>query len=951
MNNEMSQQAAVGSAADPNTGHEVAIVGMAGRFPGAPDLDGFWAALLGGRRAGRAFTPAELRAAGIRDDQAAHQYWVAHGIELEGVEEFDAEFFHITGAEARLMDPQHRLFLECAWAALEDAGTPPTEHGGRIGVFGSTTFSSYLTEHVLRSPDHRDDLFAHPVIVGNDKDFLCSRVSYKLDLRGPSLTVQSACSSSLTALHLAATSLLGRECDVALAGGVSITLPQTGGYLYREGGILSRDGVCRPFDAGATGTVKGNGCGMIVLKRLSTALADRDHIYAVVRGTAVNNDGAAKVGYTAPSADGQAEVVLDALAFSGVDADDIDYVETHGTGTYLGDPIEVRALAAAYSARNTDMPCRLGSLKANFGHLDAAAGVAGVIKAALVLDRQIVPPQINVEQLNPQLQLGTTPFTVYRGAPLPARLRAAAVSSFGIGGSNAHCVLSAAAPDDRPVPPRGEYLVVISARDHPALTELEFRLADRLVRAPAPRLDDVAYTLLSGRVQASVRRAFRVHTIGELAEALRTDASGTAHPAVTDDSTEASAGAAVLRHARRTSLPGHPLRRTRHWVDRVAGPTQNENRTAAVPAPSATADRFVPIDAEEVLAVMAAAIGTPDMGLDDDHSTSGGDSLAAVEIVSALRDRTGVVLGLGEFQELGTARRVAARMAQPQLDPERIVTRLSPPRATEAGDVFLVHPAGGTTFCYVELARHSALPGTLHAVSFPFSRAADLRSVRDVARCYVEEVRRVQPTGPYRLGGYSFGGNVAFEMALQLQAVGERVEQLVMFDAHPPESYLGQQVGERDFLAAFPLLLEAMFDVGVDALPVVVPESLSEALEMARQPSWSDRTLEEYRRFFTVWRTNHDALKAWYPDASFDGHLTVLAAEQPESARILDQLRIVYHDRATWQRHVTGRTDVIPVPGNHYTMLDPVHAPRLAATFDNVLHESPFLVTGRAGVR
>ncbi|WP_369217788.1 polyketide synthase, partial [Streptomyces flavofungini] len=383
-------------------GEAVAIVGMAGRFPGAATTDELWHNLLDGVESVRRFTDEEMTEAGVTPEQIASPARVPRGADLADADLFDADFFGVTQRDARLMDPQHRVFLTCAWQAMEDAGLTARHAGGPVGVFAATSMSTYLLANVLRSAEYADAALTYPVLLGNDKDFLATRVSYKLDLSGPSMSVQTACSSSLTAVHLACRALARGEVRAALAGGVSITFPQTTGYAYQEGGILSRDGQCRVFDARSAGTVKGNGCGVVVLKRLTDALHDGDRVYAVIRGSAVNNDGSDKIGFTAPGPTGQQAVIRAALDASGVPAAHIGYVETHGTGTPMGDPLELQALSDAHREAGGPAPrCRIGSLKANVGHLDAAAGVTGLIKAALTLFHQRVPRQINYEEPNP----------------------------------------------------------------------------------------------------------------------------------------------------------------------------------------------------------------------------------------------------------------------------------------------------------------------------------------------------------------------------------------------------------------------------------------------------------------------------------------------------------------------------------------------------------------------
>ncbi|HKI06704.1 MAG TPA: amino acid adenylation domain-containing protein [Thermoanaerobaculia bacterium] len=504
----------------------IAIVGMAGRFPDAPDVAAFWSNLRQGKEAIRFFSDEELLAAGVDPAALAQAHYVKARGALDGIEFFDAPFFDVAPREAELIDPQHRLFLECAWHALEDAGYDPGRFPGEIGVYAGVSANMYLLRNVLANPEILRSGGANQAMLGSDRDFLATRVSYKLNLRGPSFTVQTACSTSLVATHLACRALLGRECDMALAGGVSATVPQVAGYPYQEGGINSPDGHCRAFDAAAQGTVLGSGVGIVVLKRLSDALAAGDAIHAVIRGTAINNDGSVKVGYTAPGVEGQAAAIATAQALAGVSPDDIGYVEAHGTGTPLGDPIEIAALTRAFRAgtKRTGF-CAIGSVKTNIGHLDAAAGIAGLIKTALALKHGEIPPSLHFHAPNPRIDFAASPFFVNAalrewqsgGAP-----RRAAVSSFGIGGTNAHAVLEEApAPSETPAAnARGHQLLVISARSEPALEAATGNLARWLREHPDVPLADAAYTLQAGRRPLAHRRVVVARGAEEAASAL-----------------------------------------------------------------------------------------------------------------------------------------------------------------------------------------------------------------------------------------------------------------------------------------------------------------------------------------------------------------------------------------------------------------------------------------------
>ncbi|MBT8227816.1 MAG: polyketide synthase, partial [Dactylosporangium sp.] len=439
------------SAEDLN---QIAIVGMVGRFPGAGDIATFWENLEKGHEGIAVLSDDELIGAGVRPDLLRQPNYVkAKGV-LEDGDLFDAGFFGYSPREAEIMDPQHRVFLECAWEALESAGCDPHRFAGRIGVFCGASINMYLLRNLATNRAAVASAGEFQTLIANDKDFMPTRVSYKLDLKGPSVNVQTACSTSLTAVHLACQSLLNGECDLAIAGGVSVGAPLKSGYLYEQGGIASPDGHCRAFDADAAGTVGGNGVGIVVLRRLGEARESGDAVTAVIRGTAINNDGALKVGYTAPSVDGQAEVIAEALAVAGVNPATIGYVETHGTGTALGDPIEVAALTQAFRHYTQDTGfCAIGSVKTNVGHLDAAAGVTGLIKAALALTHEAIPASLNFARPNPELAMDTSPFFVnaeLRPWPRRSTPRRAGVSSFGIGGTNVHVVLEEAPGDEPP---------------------------------------------------------------------------------------------------------------------------------------------------------------------------------------------------------------------------------------------------------------------------------------------------------------------------------------------------------------------------------------------------------------------------------------------------------------------------------------------------------------------
>ncbi|MGG2463754.1 type I polyketide synthase [Streptomyces sp. RGM 3693] len=504
----------------------IAVVGLAGRFPGADNVDEFWANLLAGRESiSRLDASALIRDGVPAAELDSGEYVPARGL-CDGIDCFDEALFGMTAREAELTDPQHRVALECAWATLESAGHAPANFAGAIGVFAGAGHNYYRDHNLTAHPDVLEAMGPLAVQVASEKDHLATRIAYRLGLRGPAVTIQTACSTSLSAVHLAIQSLRARDCDLALAGGVSIQLPQHSGYLYTPDDILSPDGHCRALSEDARGTVPGNGVGLVALRRFNDALQDRDRVFAVIRGSAMNNDGPAKAGYTAPSRRGQSEVIDRAYRLADVSPRTVGYVEAHGTGTQVGDAIEIEALIDAYRSYTADSAfCGIGSVKTNIGHLDAASGVVGLIKTVLALHNETIPATLHGDRPARPLADGSSPFFLQnRTKPWPRTARQprrAAVSSFGVGGTNVHVVLEETPATVRPRVADHPDVVLLSAHDEASLdrlTEATAALAKAQVGETA--LADIAYTSRSGRSELGYRRAAVCRTTEELPAAL-----------------------------------------------------------------------------------------------------------------------------------------------------------------------------------------------------------------------------------------------------------------------------------------------------------------------------------------------------------------------------------------------------------------------------------------------
>jgi phthiocerol/phenolphthiocerol synthesis type-I polyketide synthase E len=1009
--------AEVPSRAVSSRSTDVAIIGMACRYPKADSPEILWSRLLAGEDLSEA-TP------------VGAQGRVGRQLILPDIESFDHAFFGYTPHESRITDPQHRIMLTCAYRALEDAGYERIPQGLRVGVFASTSISTYLLNVILRSPHFDPADNNYPILLGNDKDALATRIAYKLDLKGPAITIQCACSSSLVAIHYACQSLLAGESDLAIVGAVSITIPQQGGLYYKRGGILSADGYCRPFDKSASGTVKGNGCGAVILRRVNDALDAGENVRALIRGTAVNNDGAEKIGFTAPSISGQRSVIEEALSYSGVPHDEIDYVEAHGTGTDLGDQVELTALAAAFGDVRRKIP--VGSLKANIGHLDVAAGVSSVIKGVMVLENGILPPIAHLKQVTDAVPLANARFDF----PIRARpesVRNISVSSFGIGGTNAHVVLGRSEP--RPAfQPRSLpcYLVPLylndagdgpayidnvlaSARRGASLLDLAATLSIRRKRrsvvkccvvtadedlgaqllqgmtagrpdaldvprfdAPAllglarelPALQFYAPSSLTTPAQCAsaldgfldalgVFKSARISYDGGLLMAASTVATplGSTIPplrrlleflAAVHAETDLELSLLYLGTGwRPVSLPAYPLAPVRHWIDL-------EESSASAPrrdeAPEPMDDDAV---LERIVAICNDSIGGDAVTSETSLIDAGGDSLSAVEIVDRINRTFGCGIGVGGSLAQMTPRDLAIQVLGRELRSSAPWISYARFSAAGAKNIFLVHPAGGSTFCYSALGRHLPKRLNICAIDLPESYAG-YASMSALARRYAIEIRSFQPEGPYCVGGYSFGGNLAHEIAIELERQACLVEVVVMFDSHPPEAYNSYLGGSLDYVGALPGLMANYFKP--ELLEATIAESdgvatLEAAVELVRRRGIVNSRLqdEDIKRFFHRWVFTHTLLKEHHPRSLVEAPLLMFVAQEEESALLMDKLKVDTVVKTAWNKYFRGIGAYVDVAGDHFTMFGQTrHVKPLARRFDTAMQEFPLQRTSEA---
>jgi len=1101
--------------------NDIAIIGMAGRFPGADSLDQFMANLESGKDCISEFSDQELLESGVQESLLGDPRFVKRSGVLEGIDHFDASFFGFSAREAELTDPQQRIFLECAWHALEDAGYGGTTSGGRIAVFAGSSSNTYFSNNLLPS-SICTELGNYPVMIGNEKDFLCTRVSFKLNLRGPSLTVQTACSTSLVALHMACQSLLNGEAEIALAGGVSVRSPQKTGYRYQEGGILSSDGTCRPFDHKANGTVIGEGAGVVVIKLLSEALRDRDHIYAVIRATAINNDGNHKMAFTAPSISGQVEVIQEALRVARTPPSTIGYIEAHGTGTLLGDPIEIAALRQVYDLPQEPNKIAVGSLKGNIGHLDAAAGISGLIKVALMLRHRKLLPSIHFEAPNPHLGLEDSSLYIntktqpWEKGKHPRR---ASVSAFGLGGTNAYAILEEC-PESGSRAPQSPgdntpLLFPFSAKTGDSLQNYLTGFRTFVAGAPELPFGDMAYTLSVGRKAFEHRACVIASHLGELAAALESPLSSGAataepslwlrigsmeglHACIQPLRARFSAFQEAFDACHRTILALHPecswdaaarggtpldpvdLRRLDFAVAYAL--TSLLKRMGAEPEGILDGPLSIPLSQclrePEALARVMASLGSPgahppasdapaapplrgdqkkrlvltvgeaadpmgDPGEDAivhlrllPKSAPAGEAVASFltlagqlwvhglslrfepllapgpcsrvplptycfdrkrywidsptlpkpspsappeapgapkEVPESLPNRTRLqkllqevleadsvqmtddlfLLGMDSFTTLQLSLEIE-RVFQVSFPIKHLVEQRTPDKILrlleqiQAGDstpardesivvfhpgttkppVFLIHPAGGTVMGYQHLVRFIPADHPVYGIQYvPRETVGGVRPMEEIALEYIQQIDRLHPKGSVILAGHSFGGNAAFEMAIQMARSGRKVEHLIMFDSHPPRAYFNHEVFEESrFLQAFPIICSMLFTDACEPQKMDTT-SLESVIDFLKARNWIPWGFspEQFRKFYDLWRSNHNTLRLHLPEARYEGSFHFFRASQFQPQAILDALNIELTegmDLEEWPKLATSPIHFHRVPGTHYNMLD-----------------------------
>ncbi len=916
----------------------IAVIGMAGRFPGAKDIEGYWENILEAKETISAFTEEELIQAGAGQDLVrSSRYVKARGI-LEGVELFDADFFGISSQEASLMDPQQRLFLEIAHEALERAGYSSDQFQGSVGVFAGSGRSLYFLNHLYPHPHIMETMGNFLVRIGNEPDFLATKVSHKLNLKGPSLSIQTACSTSLTAVCIACTHLLTYQCDVALAGGVSIYLPQRSGYLHQEGMIFSPDGHCRTFDAKAQGTVPSNGVGAVVLKRLEDAVKDRDTIYAVIRGYSLNNDGGEKISYSAPSAKGQAEVIRSAIAMAEIDPATISYAETHGTATLLGDPVEMEGLTGAFR-EFTDQKrfCAIGSVKSNIGHTMEAAGIAGFIKAVLAVKEKKLPPTLHFANQNPHMDLENSPFyinTTLKEWPASSHHpRRACVSSFGIGGTNAHLILeefmNREIIDESTFP----VLLTFSAKSPAALKTFSLQLGEYLKEHPEISLSDAAYSLQVGRKSFEYRRALICRSREGMLDDLADFQGVLAPPQTAQEEFLYEVGNSWLKGEKidwqafwaklnknpfRIPLPTYPFEKKKYWID-------PPSKTQSSPSIKIARDKHSDIEAV-LVSMWQQLLGEQSIGLNQNFFELGGDSLLAIEVVAQIEKKLGYSISLQNFNQFPTIAQLTSLISNQTVANTSLV-KLRASQNEEDPPLFLLHGLDGNISSYRTLVDSMAYKGAIYGFQDVLNQKD--RSIEEIVSSYVSEIEKIGFHQSYSLCGFSFGGILAFEMATQLEKLGYPPKFLGMIDAINPQN---EQVPRKDEWEMLSFLLELLEGKEVAAAELKTLSQVDLMGKVLACIGLASLPESQQQMTFKNIQQNLAALRKYAPKVYSEKIDYFQAKEQffrMKSTPLAE----------TWRSISRGEIGVHETPGSHRDLLSLPYVIVLAQSLDRALRE------------
>lgn len=965
---------------------DVAIVGMSCRFPGANNIDQFWSNLCNGIESVSEFSINELRQENIDENLLKDPNYIRRAAIVENVDKFAAEFFEVSSREAELTDPQHRLLLELAWHALEDAAYPPSAYEGNIGAYFTCSTNQYYYKNVIPNLAVVDEATLYNAGMLNSQDVLATKIAYKLNLRGPAITISTACSSSLVAVHYACLDIINGACTVALAGGIGLSPYKKHGYLYRPGMIFSATGHCQAFDAQASGIVPGNGGGIVVLKKAINAINDGDNIYAIIKGSAVNNDGHEKIGFYAPSVQGQARAILAAYKKDAINPRSIKYVEAHGTGTLLGDPVEIQALTDAFRIFTPDKQfCGVGSVKTNFGHLDVAAGIAGLIKAALIVRYKKIPPSINFTKPNPYIPFADSPFYVNNKLSSfetsennPSLV---AVSSFGIGGTNAHAILQPSPPISMSEDNKDKKLILLSATSFMALKSQIEQLRSYIEANPQQSLNDIAYTLQVGRTHLPIRTGWLCADKKDLLKQMEIALTS---PTLIDKPPETNKKISkelyklfsnsrdeltknivdnlyklmiqlnlegvipsqlkntseqylfLLKYfwqlgydwnwnllkliGKRISLPLYPFEKKSYWMYPPRAIKTNQ------PLVSDTKIEDVKQNLEEDLtSIWQEYLSIKNIKNNDNFFNLGGDSLTAMILIEKMNQRYGTKLNENSLIEYPTISQLAdvikKNIAYHTILPTAhdIILLNSVPYSKYS--IFWVHPIGGTVYCYYPIAKKLVNVTSIGLQDPSFNEGKPVfSSIEQMAAAYVDKIQKLQPQGPYFILGHSFGGFVAYQISLDLIKKGQTIDLLVMLDTPGPQHLPKKEGTEVSVL--YTLLQSIDRETNWNQFKDVTNPAIliDYAIKHKIIPAEFEKRIHE---ILAIFMHNRELMHAYRPVPNSTLRPLYLKAAVNSEYLSPD------HEQS-WLALFPRGMEVITVPGNHDTLLEDPNAAIIA---------------------
>lgn len=896
---------------------KIAIVGIVGVYPDADCPEKLFENLLLGKSSIKRLTNSELAKSGISKDTYMNKNYRPFGTVLAGYKKFDSAFFKMTPHESEMTDPQQRIFLNCAYQCLQDAGYNPFKCKETVGVFGSQGANTYLQKNIIPSKYYSPSEYQYPVVLGNDVDSLATRVSYKLNLTGPSLTIQSGCSSSLVGLNYAVKSVKFGDCDMALVGGVHIWLPSPSGYHFISGSTFSNTGKVSPFDEKADGMILGSGCSVIAIKKLSSAIEDKNHIYALIDGIGINNDGSGKVGYTAPSVKGQVGAITKALSKANISADQVEYIEAHGTGTHIGNPIEFRALKKVYGNMRAITPKNIGSIKANIGHLDAAAGITGLMKDVLILSHKEIPKQINFSTANKNIALSDNGFSIETAnKPLSDDKHYVAVTSLGIGGTNVHVILSSyqsnlTTPQNRI---SDQYLFLMSASTSAYLKQQAIMLLNYVENNEKVQLVDISYTMFKRLGHGSKRLCLKANNSDTLKRKLREyilDLTIPTPDKITEKFIKTGNVSDIknkIYEGKLISLPTTRFLGEKAWID---------SKSVSNKLKEMKKNQSVHQTLRVVIDAWSNNIGKS-VSPNDTFESVSGESIIAVSIAGQISRELDLNVNPNILERYNTPKKLADYLDKPEKKPSNII---SLHKGSGVKKLFLIHPAGGSIFCYEKLLQGIETNIDIYGISYP-DNIDDDKTISDLASLYADQIQSVSNNSEIILGGYSFGGNESIAVAEELKKIGVKVRQVILIDSIVPDAYFKSAIPDEQYINRFPdiwrFITASARNKDISSQKF---EGLTQAIDWSRDHGVIDSKAPDamVERMFKVWTSNHKVLANQHLLRNEDLSIFLFYATEKLSPSLYSFTKMDPYQANDWKKYCKS-LDIENIQGIHYSI-------------------------------